>query len=93
MSKNLDDLRETLFATIEAVRSGTMELEKAKTINEIGRTITDTAKVEVAYINAVGGKSKSNFIPAAAETPRLPSDRPANGISSITQQLQSGPQS
>lgn len=61
MSKNLDDLRATLFATIEAVRSGQMELDKARAINEIGKTIVDTAKVEVDYIRAVDGDAKSNF--------------------------------
>ena len=90
MSKNLDDLRATLFATIEAVRAGQMELDKARAINEIGKTIVDTAKVEVDYIRAVDGEAKSSFIPAGPGAPRLPSSPPQNGIESMTRQIGGG---
>lgn len=91
MSKNLDDLRATLFATIEAVRSGSMELDKARTINDIGKTIVDTAKVEVDYIRAVDGDAKSSFIPAGPQLPRLPSTPPANAIEAMTRQMGGDP--
>lgn len=87
MSKNLDDLRATLFATIDAVKSGQMELDKARAINEIGKTIVDTAKVEVDYIRAVDGEAKSSFIPAGPAAPRLPSSPPQNGIDAMTHQM------
>lgn len=87
MSKNLDDLRSTLFATIEAVRAGQMQLDTAKTINEIGKTIVDTAKVEVDYIRAIDGEGKSSFIPAAPQRPQLPSAPAANGIDAMAKQI------
>lgn len=84
---NLDDLRATLFEAMAAVKSGTMDLDKARAINEIGKTIVDTAKVEVAYINATG-KGKSTFIPVStASGPALPAQPPGNGIGSVVQQL------
>lgn len=61
MSKNIDDLRATLFATLEAVKSGSMDLDKARAVNEIGKTIIETAKVEVDYLRVTGG-GESTFI-------------------------------
>lgn len=83
MSKTITDLRETLFATLQAVKDGTMNLDTARAINELGKTITDTAKVEVDFLRATDGLS-SGFIEggeAAAGEP-LP-----NGIASITRHI------
>jgi hypothetical protein len=90
MSKDLNDLREALFNAITDVRAGTLPLDKARAINEIGKTIVDTAKVEVDYIRATDGKAKSKFIPAARELPQLPGRAPANGIEAAVDQLTGG---
>lgn len=82
MSKTINDLRETLFATLEAVKSGSMDLDKARAINELGKTITDTAKVEVEYLKATGG-GESSFIDTAVGSDNLPHGLP-NGIVGIT---------
>jgi hypothetical protein len=76
MSKSIEDLREALFATLQGVKDGTIDVEKARAVNELGRTICDTAKVEVDYLKASGG-SESPFLttPAAighAEEPNTP---------------------
>lgn len=71
MSKTINDLRETLFATLEAVKSGAMDLEKARAVNEIGKTIIDTAKVEVDYLRTTGG-GESSFIDTAVGSDNLP---------------------
>ena len=47
MSKNLSDLRAALFDTLEKVKSGDLDLDKARAINDIGKTLIDSAKVEV----------------------------------------------
>lgn len=74
--KSIVDLRNTLFATLEAVRAGTMPLDQARAVNEIGKTIIDTARVEVDFLRATGG-GESAFI-APTDTPALP-----NGITGV----------
>jgi hypothetical protein len=69
--KTIDDLRETLFATLAAVKSGDFDLERAKAINELSKTIIDTAKVEVDYLRVTNG-GESEFISSAAGTANLP---------------------
>lgn len=71
MSKSISDLRETLFATLEAVKSGELDLEKARQINEVAKTIVDTAKVEVDYLRVTGG-GESEFISTAIGADNLP---------------------
>ena len=79
MKNGIEDLRNHLFATIEALRDDEkpMELERAKTIAAVAQTVINSAKVEVDLINAVGGKPGSGFIPlpdqqpARATAPRL----------------------
>jgi hypothetical protein len=59
----LVDLRDHLFATIEALQdpdSG-MDVPKAKTIADLGKVIVDSARVEVVFIDKVGGLG-SGFI-------------------------------
>ena len=70
-SKTIEDLRETLFATLEAVKSGGMDLERAKAVNEIGKTIIDSAKVEVDYLRVTDG-GESEFISSAVGSDNLP---------------------
>ena len=43
---NINNLRETLFETLNGIKSGAIDLEKARAINEVSKTIIDTAKVE-----------------------------------------------
>lgn len=78
MAHKIDDLRAHLFATLEALRDTEkpMEIERAKAIADVGRVIVDTAKVEVQYLDQVGGRG-SGFLPepdqvtATPGTPRL----------------------
>ena len=75
--KTLDDLRAALFATLEGVKDGSVDLDKARAVNELGKTLVDTAKVEVDYLRATGG-GESEFIAA------IGSDNLPNGITAIT---------
>ena len=47
--KTIDELRATLADVIKDVRAGTLDIDRAKTINELSKSIIDTAKVEVDY--------------------------------------------
>lgn len=69
--KTINDLRETLFATLEGVKSGSIDLDKARQINEVAKTIVETAKVEVDYLRVTGG-GESEFIDTAIGAGNVP---------------------
>lgn len=70
MKNKIDNLREHLFATLEALRDekNPMEIDRARTIATVAQTIVNSAKVEVDYIKATGAKG-SAFIPDALPDP------------------------
>lgn len=55
MNNDITALRTHLFAALQGVKDGTLDLDKARAINEISKTITDTARVEVDYLRATDG--------------------------------------
>lgn len=59
--RNIDDLREALFDTIDGLKKGTIDVSQAKAIGDLSQVIINTAKVEVDYIKTTG-TSESNFI-------------------------------
>lgn len=62
MPKNkMSDLRNHLFETIEMLKEGDLEVNKAKAINEVAQTIVQSAKVEVDALKVIGGDS-SEFL-------------------------------
>lgn len=63
-------LRTALFNALQDVRSGTMDLDKARAVNELGKTLVDTARVEVEFIKVTEG-TESDFI-ESKEPPPLP---------------------
>jgi len=40
-----------------------MEIGRARAIAQVAQTIIESAKVEVQYLDLVGGKNVSNFFP------------------------------
>lgn len=77
-SGDLNALRSTLFETLQAVKSGKMDLDRAKAVNEIGKTLIDSARLEVDYLRVVG-TGESQFIENNEKKPVLP-----NGITGVT---------
>jgi hypothetical protein len=65
-SRSISDLRETLFDVIADVRSGKLDVEKAKAVNGLASSIIDTAKVEVDYLRINDG-GESAFIDAIGD--------------------------
>lgn len=66
MPKNkIEDLRNHLFATLEALQDEDkpMEVERAKTIAEVAQVIVNSAKIEVDFIRATGRSQGTGFIP------------------------------
>lgn len=65
----IQGLRDTLFETIEQVKSGKMEVEKAKTITNLASAIINSAKVETDYLKSINATSGTGFMDA--KTKRL----------------------
>ena len=72
MKNRIEDLRNHLFATLEALQDEEkpMELDRAKAIADVAQTIINSAKVEVEFIKTTGQSHSTGFIPDAPR--RLP---------------------
>ena len=71
-NKNIIDLRSVLFAALDGVRNGTMALDQARAVNEISKTIIDTARVEVDFLRAIGGGESQFIAPDGCDLAALP---------------------
>lgn len=60
----INDLRATLFDTLQAVKSGDMDVDRAKAVCETSQTIINTAKAEIDYAKATGCDIRSELIEA-----------------------------
>lgn len=71
MKNKIEDLRDHLFATLEALQDPDkpMDLERAETISHVAQTVINSAKVEVDYMKTTGAMRGSGFIP---DEPRRP---------------------
>lgn len=63
MKNKLEDLRNHLFATLEALqdKEKPMPLDRARAIAEVAQTLINSAKVEVEFLEVTGGTG-SGFI-------------------------------
>lgn len=69
--KNIDDLRNHLFATLKDLRDKDkpMEINRAQTIAQVAQVIVNSAKVENEYMK-ITGEDGSGFVPQ--RKPELP---------------------
>ncbi len=76
MAKNkIDDLRNHLFETIEALKDSDnpMDLARAKAVCQVAQTLINSAKVEVELVKAMSGTvPRSGFFNVPEETRELP---------------------
>lgn len=66
MKNKIGDLRDHLFEILEALKDPDkpMDIARAKACADVAQTIINSAKVEVDFINAIGGgASGSGFFP------------------------------
>lgn len=78
-------LRAALFDTLDQVRAGEIDPDRARAVNALAKTLTDTARVEVDYLRATGGGESAfigTAIGAANVAPILP-----NGITGVRRHL------
>ena len=73
MQNKIEDLRGHLFATLADLRDKEkpMDIERALAIATVANSIIESAKVEVKYLDIVGGKS-TGFIGSEPERPKIP---------------------
>lgn len=72
MSHTIDDLRSRLFAALDGLadKKAPMEIDRARAIADVARVIVDSAKAEIALLNATGAKHVStDFIPVPVAGP------------------------
>jgi hypothetical protein len=77
-NRTIQDLRELLFDTIQGVKNGTVDTDKAKVISDLSQVMVNSAKAEVDFVRATGGKD-SGFL-KSTEPEELPP-----GITAIRQ--------
>ena len=58
----IQDLRHHLFETIEMLKDGDIEIDKAKAISEVSQVIINSAKVEVQFLKEMGSNRHTGFI-------------------------------
>lgn len=80
MSNTIDDLRKHLFDTLDGLKDKEkpLDIERAKAVCDVAGKIIETAKVEVSYLNVVGGRG-SGFIPQGLLPPTQPPPAPRLG--------------
>jgi hypothetical protein len=64
MKNKIEDLRNHLFATLEALQDEDkpMDLERAKAIADVAQVIVNSAKVEVDFLKATDRREGTGFI-------------------------------
>ncbi|WP_396615543.1 hypothetical protein ACHZ97_14820 [Lysobacter soli] len=74
MKNKIEDLRNHLFATLEALQDEDkpMDIARANAIANVAGKVIDSAKVEVEFIKATGGSRGTGFIPDEEKRPALP---------------------
>jgi hypothetical protein len=58
----IQDLRHHLFETIEMLKDGDIEIDKARAISEVAQVIINSAKVEVQFLKEMGSNRHTGFI-------------------------------
>lgn len=65
MKNKIDDLRNHLFETLEALKDEDkpMELARAKAIADVAKVLVESAKVEVDFLKVTGAVRSTGFLP------------------------------
>ena len=67
MKNKIEDLRNHLFATLEALQDedNPMDIARAHAIADVAKVIVESAKVEVVYLKNTGSTENSKFLQVA----------------------------
>jgi hypothetical protein len=72
MPKNtITDLRNHLFETLEGLKDPNkpMDLDRARAVAEVARTVIESAKVEVQFLEVTGALKSTDFLPSEERKP------------------------
>lgn len=71
MKNKIDDLRNHLFETLEALKDEDkpMDLARAKAVADVAKVIVESAKVEVDFLKVTGAVRSTGFLPDGEELP------------------------
>jgi hypothetical protein len=82
---DIAELRSHLFDTLRGLKDGSVNIDRAKAINETAQTIINSAKVEAEHLKIVGGQGTGFIKDASAQPGTLPP-----GITGITRHRLAG---
>jgi hypothetical protein len=73
VKNKIEDLRNHLFMTLEALRDEEkpMDLERAKAVADVAHQVILSAKVEVEYMKVTGATQGTGFIAEPPEKPAI----------------------
>ena len=73
MKNTIDDLRNHLFATLEALQDEKkpMDIDRARAISDVARVVVDSAKAEIEFAKVTGSTTGTGFLPVV-QPPALP---------------------
>ena len=74
MAHTLEDLREHLFETLQALRDKEqpMDIARARAISEVAQTVINSAKAEVDYVRATEKRGSLPVFEPGVARPALP---------------------
>lgn len=72
MSNKIDDLIDHLFETLKMVKSGEMDIDRARAMSEVSARIIDTAKVENEFLRITDSVEGTGFIEIQEPDSALP---------------------
>ncbi len=69
MKNKIEDLRNHLFETLEALKDDEkpMDVDRARAVAEVANVIVESAKVEVSFLKTTGALQSTGFLPDGAE--------------------------
>lgn len=82
MSGDMNEVRSALFGELRQLRGDKPDLERAKAVREVAKVIIDSAKVEVDFLNVMGGGNQGTGFFARNDTPD-PLSKPQETIESL----------
>jgi hypothetical protein len=74
VKNQITDLRNHLFAALEGLSDteNPLDIERAKAISEVAKTVIESAKVEVEFLKASGATTASGFFTPSDQLAKVP---------------------
>lgn len=97
-NNTITGLRDIMFKTLRGIQDGSVDVDKAKAINDTAQTIINTAKVEVDFMKVTGhagaatgfiggGDNKMKEITNTPTGTKVVEKDPATGITSTVHRM------